>query len=298
MNPAVPVVDFAVPGDAALAEAVDRALSVSGFMIATGHGIDPGLLERAFGAARRFFALPAAVKDRFAYTDVDANFGYQGVEVERLDPGAMPDLKESFTMRNALKRAALSAHWPDEEFRDTALALFGAGLTSAYRILEVIAGALELPVDYFCARHGGENVTLRFLHYPALAAPYRAAQLGAGAHTDYGSITLLFQDEVGGLELKGADGGWMGVQPMPGAAVINTGDLMERWTNGRFRSTVHRVRPITGGCDRYSIALFVDPDAAVEVDAFDSCVGPGRPRLHAPITAGEHIRRKIAATHT
>ena len=127
--------------------------------------------------------------------------------------------------------------------------------------------------------------------------PHSSAQLGAGAHTDYGSITLLFQDEVGGLELLRADRTWQQAPPVRGAAVINTGDLMERWTNGRFRSTVHRVRPISGSQDRYSIALFVDPDAAVEVECFQSCISAERPARYPRITAGEHIRRKIAATN-
>jgi isopenicillin N synthase-like dioxygenase len=84
---------------------------------------------------------------------------------------------------------------------------------------------------------------------------------------------------------------------MPGAIVINTGDLMERWTNGHFRSTVHRVRPISGTRDRYSIALFVDPDSAVEVECIPSCTGTGIPARFPVITAGEHLRQKIEATH-
>ena len=281
----------------ATAAAVERALTNKGFMYVVGHGIDAVLLERTFDACRGFFSQPREFKDRYAYTDLEANFGYQGIEAERLDPRSLPDLKESFTMRNALIHADEIARWPAGDFRDLALALYTVGLRAAYRILEVLAACLNLPADFFALRHRGENVTLRFLHYPA-GLPLRAnEQLGAGAHTDYGAITLLFQDDVGGLELLGADGQWQPAVPMGGAAVINTGDLMERWTNGRFRSTVHRVRPITGKQDRYSLALFVDPDTAVEVDCFASCVSAERPARYVRTTAGEHIRRKIAATH-
>jgi isopenicillin N synthase-like dioxygenase len=280
-----------------VASLVARALSERGFMYLAGHGIDPALLARAFDAARRLFALPDAVKARLAYTDVAANFGFQGIEVESLDPHSLPDLKEAFTMRNVLGRAGDALRWPDDDFRDCALALYREGLGAALRLLSVLAANLGLPADFFAERHRGENVTLRFLHYPA-GLPRRAgSQLGAGAHTDYGSITLLFQDDVGGLELRGAAGQWLLAPPVPGVAVVNTGDLMEHWTNGRFRSTVHRVRPVTGSRDRYSIALFVDPDTDVEVDCFASCVSAARPAAYAPITAGEHIRRKIAATH-
>jgi isopenicillin N synthase-like dioxygenase len=245
---------------------------------------------------RWFFDQSPQLKDAYAYTNIEANFGYQGMEVERLDPAGTRDLKESFTMRNALQHADDAARWPEGDFRDTALTFYTFGLRAAYRIMEVLAACLGLPADFFTLRHRGENVTLRFLHYPA-GLHATSQRLGAGAHTDYGSITLLFQDEVGGLELLGADGTWRSAMSMQGAAVINTGDLMERWTNGRFRSTVHRVRPISGTRDRYSIALFVDPDTAVGVECFKSCISAERPLRYPPITAGEHIRRKIAATH-
>jgi isopenicillin N synthase-like dioxygenase len=209
----------------------------------------------------------------------------------------LPDLKEAFTMRNARGLAVQSERWPDERFRDAALTFYEEGLAAAYCLLRILAAALELPADYFITRHNGENVTLRFLHYPANLQAKSGAQLGAGAHTDYGSITLLFQDDVGGLELRGANGDWHLAPPVPEAAVINTGDLMERWTNGRFRSTQHRVRPVTGNRDRYSIALFVDPDSAVEVECIESCTSPQNPPRYPRITAGEHLRQKIAATH-
>jgi isopenicillin N synthase-like dioxygenase len=298
----LPIVDIGAfaagaPHRSRVVEAVDRALSDCGFMYAVGHGIDARTLGRAFDAAHWFFGQTRKFKDRYAYRDLEANFGFQGIERERLDPTGLPDLKESFTMRNALERADETSRWPAGDFRDVALALYTVGLRAAYRLMEVLASCLALPADFFALRHRGENITLRFLHYPAGSPARTAAQLGAGAHTDYGAVTLLFQDEVGGLELLGADGRWQGAPPMAGAAVINTGDLMERWTNGRFRSTVHRVRPIAGNRDRYSIALFVDPDSGVEVDCLDSCVSAQRPKAYPPITAGEHLRRKLAATH-
>jgi isopenicillin N synthase-like dioxygenase len=297
----MPVIDFGGPRPSPLqrsasATAVQRALTHNGFMYAVGLGIEAAVVQRAFGVMRRFFGEARELKDRYAYGDIDANFGYQGMGLERLDPGGTLDLKESFTMRNAPQLADQRQRWPDERFRDAALALYVAGIDAAFRILRAIASCLALPDDYFALRHRGENVTLRFLHYPAGMAVGSAAQLGAGAHTDYGSITLLFQDDVGGLELLNA-GEWLPAPPLPGAAVINTGDLMERWTNGRFRSTVHRVRPVGGNRDRYSIALFVDPDTAVEIECVASCVSDERPLRYPRITAGEHIRQKIAATH-
>jgi isopenicillin N synthase-like dioxygenase len=273
---------------------VGDALSREGFMYVSGHGIEPALLSRSFALMQHFFSLPQKMKQRHAY-DIDANFGYQRIAGERLDPRNAADLKESFTMRNALQLADRSELWPAGDFRDVALALYITGLRAAYAILEIVAVHLALPEDFFLTRHRGENVTLRFLHYPTGRAP-RTAQLGAGAHTDYGTITVLLQDDVGGLELRDVDGSWRAAPPIADTAVINTGDLMERWTNGMFRSTVHRVRPVAGSRDRYSIALFVDPDTAVEVSCFASCVSATRPLRYGPTTAGEHIRQKIAAT--
>lgn len=296
---ALPIVDISSfdRRSAQIVQSVQRALSESGFMYIVGHGLDQPLIHGAFAVARRFFALPRSQKERFAYTDVASNFGYQGIEAERLDPSSQPDLKEAFTMRNALGVATRADRWPDDGFRDTTLALYENGIALAHRLLSIMAAGLVLPLDFFQSRHGGENITLRLLHYPANLPARSQSQLGAGAHTDYGSITLLLQDDVGGLELLGADGEWREAPPIPDAIVINTGDLMERWTNGRFRSTVHRVRPIAGTRDRYSIALFVDPDSAVPVECIESCADPRQGMKYPAITAGEHLRQKIAATH-
>lgn len=274
---------------------VRRALETTGFMYVRGLPMAPTMMQGAFAAMRRFFALPLDVKRRYAYSSVDANFGYQGLEVESLDTRSPPDLKESFTMRNALAVES-SVMWPDASFRETAVGFYKASVVSAYRMLEVLGSCLNQPANFFGSRHTGQNITLRFLRYPANLVP-RGSQLGAGAHTDYGSITLVFQQDVAGLEVCGMDGQWHRAPPVPGCALLNTGDLMQRWTNDRFRSTLHRVLPIEGERDRYSIALFVDPDTAVNVECLDSCVAGNQPPRYPPITAGEHIQRKIAATH-
>lgn len=296
----LPIIDISGAGGpqrARIAGELYGALNERGFMYLRGHGIDPALIAEAFMAAREFFERSAAYKRRFAYTDIASNFGYQDIEGECLDPGGKPDLKESFTMRNALALANQHSRWPDGAFRETALALYAASLSAAYRLMNVMTTSLGLQQDFFTLRHLGENVTLRFLHYPANLRASGESQLGAGAHTDYGSITLLFQDDVGGLELCDAAGQWRSAPPIPGAAVINTGDLMERWTNGRFVSTVHRVRPVAGSRDRYSIAMFVDPDTEVAVDCIPSCLDEGQTPRYPTITAGEHLQQKIAATH-
>jgi hypothetical protein len=143
-SPQLPIIDIGAFSQgtqqrAATTQAVTDALTQSGFMYITGHDIDGVLIERAFAAMRWFFGQPREFKVRYAYSDIDANFGYQRIETERLDPGSMPDLKESFTMRNALERADETARWPEGEFCDVALALYAAGLGAAYRVMEVLA---------------------------------------------------------------------------------------------------------------------------------------------------------------
>ncbi|MES2604898.1 MAG: 2OG-Fe(II) oxygenase family protein, partial [Pseudomonadota bacterium] len=217
---------------------------------------------------------------------------------ENLDPTQPADIKESFTMRNVIKMAVSEGRWPDNQFRDIVVDFFGAALQASYRMQRVLAMALDVDTNFFIRYHGGENVTLRLLHYPAWdATKVTSGQLGAGAHTDYGLITLLFQDAVGGLEVLDRDGIWKGVDYVPKAIVINCGDLLETWTNGRYHSTLHRVQPKISGQERYSMALFVDPDTETPVKVLDSCITADMPAKFPPLTAGEHILQKIRATH-
>jgi isopenicillin N synthase-like dioxygenase len=279
--------------------AMREALSQVGFMYVLGHGISPALIRDAQAASRDFFAQPAAFKNRFSYRhdDLAANFGFHGLQIEQLDPSNAPDLKESFSMRNA--PAVIAARcWPGEAFRSAAVALYEACLAASYRILRVMAACLNQPAEFFTQRHQGQNVTLRFLCYPAGIPVSCAGQLGAGAHTDFGSITLLHQDDVGGLEVMGADGQWHAVPAVPDALLVNTGDLMQCWTNDLFRSTVHRVRPISGPLNRYSIAFFVDPDTDVRVECIEGCQSEHRPSRYPPMTAGQHVQSRIAASQT
>ena len=121
--------------------------------------------------------------------------------------------------------------------------------------------------------------------------------MGAGAHTDYGLTTFLFQDSVGGLEICDQHGNWQDVEPDKSVVLINSGDLLERWTNGKYRSTLHRVKPMTRGTDRFSIAFFVDPDSDTEVKVLDSFIGADTPRRFSDVNAGDYIRRRLENSH-
>lgn len=281
-----------------LAAELDSALSAHGFVaLANLAAVPQALRDQAFGLARSFFGSTSANKNPYRYRSADDNFGYQGPLAEALDPEALGDLKETFTMRNLLHRDHAASDWPTAEFEQVSRALYKCCFDSARQVLTVFARALDVPDDFFNSKHDGQNTSLRYLYYPASLVSETDSQMGAGAHTDYGSITLLFQDAIGGLQLQQDDGSWLDFEPIDGAAVLNTGDLMAHWSNNRYPSTVHRVLPRSGVADRQSVAFFVDPDSHVNVKCLDSCVEDQRPARFDDITAGAHIQRKIEATH-
>ena len=208
-------------------------------------------------------------------------------------------------MRDVSNNVSRPELWPSSEFANTANKMFGTCLDGANQVMQAFELALDLPIGFFRECHLGENIALRYLHYPALEDESRGSkesesdgrQMGAGAHTDFGTVTLLFQDDVGGLEVEGADGVWQPATYIPDTIVVNTGDLMARWTNRRYRSTPHRVQRMRANKDRYSIAFFADPDSATTVSVLPSCYSDDNPAQYSDTTAGEHIAQKIAESH-
>ncbi len=278
----------------ALADEFNAALTGVGFLSLRNIGIDESLRDAVFEASKAFFAQSDEDKRKLGYSDAEDNFGYQGICEESLMPGSAPDLKEAMTLRDLQK--ARDFDWPDLNFRDLLMAFNKDCMQAAYRILRVFAVDLGVEKEFFVEKHTGENVTMRILHYPPLPKESED-QLGAGPHTDYGMVTLLFQDMTGGLEVLDRDGVWQPVTPRAGNVVVNSGDMMERWTNKRYRSSLHRVKARPGGNDRYSMAFFVDPDSDTLVECLPSCTDAGNPPQFGPTSAGEHILAKIQATH-
>lgn len=303
MSSSIPLIDFSgmlsdsIAERKALAEEVDRSAKGVGFMYITNCGIAPETVNAVMSTARRFFRMDSETKNRFQFNQ-ELNFGYHGIGKEALDPSKPTDQKETFTMRNAARLYDQSEHWPSIHYRQVACDFFTDCQRLADRLMSAFALALELPEDFFTDKHTGILQTLRFLHYPP-AKVESAGQLGAGAHTDYGTLTLLFQDKSGGLEVQDSQGNWVPAPPIENAVVINTGDLLARWTNDVYRSTPHRVqvRPADAANGRLSVAFFSDPDPNVLVETLPSCVSKQTPSKYAPITANDHILEKIAATN-
>ena len=286
----VPCVDLGRGTPAEQAAAIDAALREHGFFAVLDHGIDAAVVAAAFDAGRRFFALVEADKRRWHIDGWPLKRGFDPIGWQALDPGQPPDIKESFYLG---VEAIGPNQWPDEAlvpgFRTAMEAYSTACDALARRLLTLHERALGLPADHFDGYTRHPTCTTRLLHYPPQPAVVAPGQIGCGAHTDWGALTLLAQDDAGGLQVQGTDGTWTDVTPIPGAFVVNIGDLMARWTHDRWRSTMHRVVNRVAGRERYSIAYFFDLDAEAVILPLPGCVPAGETPRYGPITAGEHL---------
>lgn len=307
---AVPVIDISGlrspdPADGAdVAEALGRACEDVGFLSVVGHGVPEPVIDGAFAAARRFFASPPEVKRFASLTDGVLNRGYDGIGSQQLDPTSpAPDVKEVFDIGldlpwdHPLVVAGTPMHgpnsWPDlDGFREPVEAFYAACRALTERLLAGMALSLGLEEGAFAPFHRTPIATMRLLRYPPALPDQLDGQLGAGAHTDWGAITVLSQDDAGGLEVQLADGCWVPVPPRRDAFVVNVGDLLARWTNDRYRSTRHRVvNPVDR--ERYSAVFFMDLDHYARIEVLPSCVPPGEAPRYEPTTAGEHLFMKF-----
>lgn len=265
-----------------------------GFFYLKNHGISQELIDRLLSESQNFFSLPETVKNQMERSP-DTNCGYIGFQTEKLNPSNPWDLKEAFNI-------GLEAVWLPElkEFRQTVTQFYE--LTTqlvAPQILRAFALALELPPNFFDNKHG-ENYFLRLLHYPPVAEIPQLGQLRAGEHADYGSISLLLQDAVGGLEIQTQQGEWIPAPSIPGTLVVNVGDAMQHWTNNKLRSTPHRVAiPLDAKTkiSRYSIALFCDPNPGVELACLETCCSLAHPPAYEPILMRDFLAQRLNATY-
>ena len=312
----IPVVDFSpfltddLVGQQRVAQAIYRACSQVGFLYLTHHGIPPVEIDRAFVQAQAFFDSPLEEKAALAWSSEFSNRGYIGIERERLDETQPGDLKEAFNLGKEVSPAEVATQgaalvqnrWPagHTEFRTTFNDFFDTCAAAASRVFRAFAHALGMPADFLVSRHAGHHYTLRLLHYPPLVTPPKPGQIRAGAHSDYGTLTLLFQDDVGGLEVLSAQGEWLSAPAIPGAVLINTGDMTERWSNEVFRSTKHRVALPQGDKaqrDRYSMAFFCQPDPDTEIACLPTCQSADHPPKYPPIKSGDYLLSRLQATY-
>jgi isopenicillin N synthase-like dioxygenase len=305
----LPVIALNQPG---AAQALDDALRTFGFFVLTEHGFPPERVDALMAQSRRFFALDEATKRRWHIDHSPYRHGFDPVGWQALDPLQPPDLKESFYL-GAGRRAddpivlagALNQgpnQWPEEAllpgFRAAAEAYAASAEQLVRRLLRLCETALDLLRGHFDASTRAPTCTLRLLHYPPQAetAALAPGQLGCGAHTDWGALTLLAQDDAGGLQVQLRSGEWIDVAPQPGSFIVNAGDMMPRWTNDRWHSASHRVVNRRAGNERFSIAYFFDLDHDALIEPLPGCVTPAHPTRYAPVLAGEHLLEQYRRT--
>jgi isopenicillin N synthase-like dioxygenase len=302
----IPVVDFAgfASGDparrAATCAALRRACETYGFLYLENHGVPSEVVDEVFAQARIFFALPQAAKEAARPQDRRNTLGYGGLGNQALEHGRPPDLKEMFQASQEEPWARPNV-WPEglPGFREAIMAFHTAATSACERLMQAIAVSLDLPEGYFEPFYDRSDSTARLLHYPPLAEPPAPGQIRAGAHTDFGGVNLLFPGAEGGLEIQAPDGTWLPTPARAGAGIVNTGDLIERWTNGLFRSSPHRVVNPEGAAalrDRYSLVLFHSPNRDAPVVCLEPCQSAERPARYPPITAGAHMQARIEAS--
>lgn len=308
---AIPIVDLGALGEGEaglrrVAGEVGRACRGTGFFYAANAPVEDGLREAVFAAADRFFALPAQRKAAVSIARSGHNRGYVGRAVEALDPARGPDDKEAFNV--GLDLAAddpdvLAGRpfrgpnlWPDlPGFREALLRYYDAMLGLGVALHRAVAVDLGLEPGFFDDKFRRPLATLRLLRYPARPGG-AAPTLGAGAHTDYGNLTLLATDAVGGLEVRRRDGAWIAAPPIPGTYVCNVGDCLMRWTDGVYASTPHRVVSPAGRA-RSSVAFFLDADPDAVVAALPGCVPAGEAPRYPPVTVADHLRSRLDAAY-
>ncbi len=313
MSQAFPVIelswlDASTREQQALARSVDAACRTTGFLAVREHGVPKAAQRAAWEAARGFFELSGAEKARLCSDDPDYPYGYFPMAAEALARSAgretPADLKESYSVAPPYRAEAEAGGlrtgpglWPvaPRGFREAFAAYYAEMETLAGRLMGLFALALDLPKGFFAGEIDRHVSSLRALYYPVVAGVPAIDQLRAGAHTDYGSMTILKTGQGRpGLEIRRADGAWLPVPEVPGGFIVNIGDLMARWTNDRWRSTVHRVALPVGpaGVARQSIAFFHQPNWDAEIAALPSCTSIEEPARYRPVKSGPWLLEK------
>ncbi|KAL1761578.1 hypothetical protein FB107DRAFT_269182 [Schizophyllum commune] len=324
----IPVIDFskfraaATPAaKKATADEIVGALKGAGFMYLAKHGIPEATVERAFAESRGFFGMPRERKDRLAWADPRSNRGYVAVGRERVtqsqDAAAIaamrekaPDYKESMEIGRDWD-SVWPNQWPTDEelptFKPFMLSFFQTCHELHMVVMRSIALGLDLQEDFFDDKIDKQCHNLRLLSYPPIKRAILdkdTDQARAGAHSDYGTLTLLFQDQVGGLQVQNPHTGeYLPATPIPGTIVINVGDLLSRWSNDVLRSTLHRVvaPPAQAISEteamtpaRQSIAFFSNPNFDAEIECLPNC---GATPKYPPVNTEKYIVGRLADTY-
>lgn len=311
----IPTIRLNAPDKAQTVEELRRACTDVGFFYLVDHGIESEFLEQVLEQSKRLFELPLESKKKLC--DPVMTRGYTGMEEETLDPKNQRkgDTKEGFYLCDDIAETDPRYNpakftgpnqWPSKEtcpdmkdpalFQKTMSEYFDRMSSLGLAVTRLIALALGLDEHRFDQDFDQPLAALRLLHYAAEKSAPDDGVFACGAHSDYGMITLLLTDENPGLQIQSTDGEWIDAPPMKNAFVVNLGDMLERWTNGLFRSTLHRVVTKVDG-ERYSIPFFYEPNFDTVVECLSVCCSEESPPKYPPTTSGEHLLEKYRQTH-
>ena len=300
----IPVVDVgdlvAGKNPEAVAKAIHDAATRVGFFYLANHGIPEELARRAFAVSESFFALAEEQKSTIAIDTTQR--GWMRTGMATMDGAATYDLKEVFFWGFDVDidhpdivagRPLMAVNkWPDDvmpELRTELIPYYDAVCGLGRKILSAIALGFGVPSDFFDSRYRTPLARGQLVYYPPSDPEHESEnRYGAAAHTDFGVLTFLLQDSIGGLQVRNVAGDWIEAPPIPGTLVCNIGDLLQRWTNDRFTSTLHRVINRSGR-KRHSIPIFFDPHTDAIIDPTDLNLPAGTEAHYPPVRAGEHI---------
>ncbi len=288
-----------------VADELGRSFEEYGFAVIRDHGIAQDLIDRAEALSKEFFALPDEAKKAYHLPGGGGARGYTPFGTEKAKDANVHDLKEFWHVGRELPTGhVLSEYmpanvWPDEVdgFREIFTELYGAFEEAGARVLEAIALHLGLDRDFFAPTVQDGNSVMRLLRYPPLEGAEAEGAIRAAAHGDINTITLLLGAEEAGLELLTKQGEWLEVNPPEGALVVNVGDMLDRLTNGKLRSTTHRVVNPTGDAAyraRYSMPFFLHFRPDYVIATLPSCIDPSQPGDHPePISSHDYLMKRL-----
>ncbi|KAM0253060.1 hypothetical protein ACHAQJ_007436 [Trichoderma viride] len=331
----IPVVDFALARTGSeedrqrVAKELYEAFKNVGFAYVKNHGVPEDAVDEAFLWNRKFFNLSQSDKDKAPHPpEAWHHRGYSNVGREKVSQMVfdeasisaarnVPDVKESFEIGRDDEEARLPNIWPPQDvlpgFREFFTKFYEICYGAEMGLLRLVALGMGLEEEYFINYHRNKDNQLRLLHYPSIEESLlrqgRAERIAA--HTDFGTITMLFQDDVGGLEVEdlGERGKYIPAPYIPNTAVVNIGDFLMRWSNDELKSTMHRVKAPRLAKDegevpknkvikaRHSVVYFMCADLEKTVDCVPGCWGPERPKKYEPVNAMEYITMRMEALY-
>jgi len=296
-----PLFDGSEAGLKQVAEAVDYAYSQVGFAYIANHGIESAMIDRIFAASARFHSLPHEEKMKLERNEFHRGFvpmNASTVKTSTLAKITKPNQSESFLImgEQMAPDTPLTGpnQWPENlpSFKEDVLAYHEALMDLARRLIQPISLALGENRHFLDQHFVNATTYLRMLYYPSQPAQSPNDLYGAAPHTDQGFLTMLVQDDAGGLQVRNIEEEWIDAPPIPGTFVMNSGDMLHRWSNGRFISTPHRVINRSGRA-RYSNPFFLSPDMRSKIEAIPATVTPDNPAQFEPVIYGEYVTNRI-----